>query len=160
MSDINHILEEINRGNYRHVNLVDESIIIDKSLMPLVGAYKELESSLALARERVEEFELMRADRDMFQKDLALAREGLKLKTQNEINASVNKDCLDGARIQVKKLQSDLALAREQLKEFKVFGTDECPDCERAQVGESYNRTTLYYRPSEHRLHLDKKEGE
>jgi len=53
-----------------------------------------------------------------------------------------------GLRIENKKL-------KKQLAEFVVFGTDECYECEKAGIGEfDYNRITLFYKPSEHDLHI------
>lgn len=46
---------------------------------------------------------------------------------------------------------------RELLSKYKAFGTDECPECinknGRAQIGEDYNRVTLFYNLSEHERH-------
>ena len=65
-----------------------------------------------------------------------------------------------------RKLQAKLEKAEKvieelenELKSFKSYGTDECPECisthGHSNSGESYNRTTLYYRPCEHRLHKE-----
>ena len=51
------------------------------------------------------------------------------------------------------RLEKQNEVLLEQLKEFKVFGTDECPECETAPIGGTYNRTTLFYRPREHDSH-------
>jgi len=64
----------------------------------------------------------------------------------------------------IKTLEAENALLKESnerlensLREFKVFGTDECTECVnekgRAHLGESYNRITLFYKPKEHSIH-------
>jgi hypothetical protein len=44
--------------------------------------------------------------------------ERLKLKTTNEVNASVNADCLEGCRVKLKRAESKLAKAVETLKVY------------------------------------------
>ena len=53
-------------------------------------------------------------------------------------------------------LLKEIELLRIKNLEYKVFGTDECPECcdPRAPIGSDYNRTTLFYRPKEHNLHI------
>jgi len=71
---------------------------------------------------------------------------------------------IDEQAERIKTLEAENALLKESnerlensLREFKVFGTDECTECVnekgRAQIGESYNRITLFYKPKEHSIH-------
>jgi len=71
---------------------------------------------------------------------------------------------IDEQAERIKTLEAENALLKESnerlensLREFKVFGTDECTECVnekgRAQLGESYNRITLFYKPKEHSIH-------
>jgi len=70
-------------------------------------------------------------------------------------------ESLDEANKVIDNLLKVIELKDIELKKFEVFGTDECPKCikedGRAQIGANYNRTTLYYRPSEHELHINKR---
>ena len=62
--------------------------------------------------------------------------------------------------IQLAEKDKTIEKLSNKLREFKVFGTDECPMCETAPWGLDYNRVTLFYKPTEHELHdLETKGG-
>jgi hypothetical protein len=52
--------------------------------------------------------------------------ESLKLKTTNEVNASVNADCLEGCRVKLKRAKSKLTKAVEALRYIEI--NSDCMD--------------------------------
>jgi len=66
-----------------------------------------------------EKLELVELGTDQFVTEkIQDLEERLKLKTTNEVNASVNADCLEGCRVKLKKAESKLKKAVETLKVY------------------------------------------
>ncbi len=58
--------------------------------------------------------------------------------------------------MQIISLKQSIEGYQKCLDEFKIWGTDDCPECERYSDGSSENRITLFYKPSEHGIHEEK----
>lgn len=64
--------------------------------------------------EKLENEEIFEAKIKQLKSKLSQSVEQLKLKTQNEVDASINRHCLDGARVIIKTLESKLSQSIER----------------------------------------------
>ena len=58
------------------------------------------------------------------QKKIQDLEERLKLKTTNEVNASVNADCLEGCRVKLKRAEAKITKATEAFGEIRKYNGD------------------------------------
>jgi len=60
---------------------------------------------------------------------------------------------------EVDEIKKEIKELKLKLGRFKIYGTDECPKCKDEpgwHQGYEYERVTLFYMPTEHRLHNGK----